>query len=145
MKEKWEYLTTFVEARANNKDVKNYIKETFDKKPRKHSPEAMIPDLNKLGAEGWELITMEPVADVGGKEDILMTNEGRKWTSTFFCVFKRRMPDTALPVVAVVDPEQQKQQQAQYAEYYRQQQAQQQRAQQAQQTQQKPKPQPPNQ
>jgi hypothetical protein len=126
MKEKWEYLTTFVDAQAKNKDIKNYIKETFDKKPRKHSPEAMIPDLNKLGAEGWELITMEPVAEVGGKEDILITGEGRKWTSTFFCVFKRRMPDTAVPVVAVADPEQQKQQQAQYAEYYRQQQTQQQ-------------------
>jgi hypothetical protein len=126
MKEKWEYLTTFVEARANNKEIKNYIKDTFDKKPRKHSPEAMIPELNKLGAEGWEMITMEPVADVGGKEDILIANEGRKWTSAFFCVFKRRLPDTALPVVAVVDPEQQKQQQAQYEAYYRQQQAQQQ-------------------
>lgn len=139
MIEKWEYLTTFVEARANNKEIRNFIKETFDKKARKHSPEAMIPDLNKLGADGWELLTMEPVADVGGKEDILMTND-RKWTSTFFCVFKRRMPDTALPVVAVADPEQQKRQQEQYAEYYRQQQVQQQRAQQAQQQ----PPQPPN-
>lgn len=130
MKEKWEYLTTFLEAKANNRDVKNYIKETFDKKAKKHSPEAMIPDLNKLGEEGWELITMEPVADVGGKEDILIAGEGRKWTSTFFCVFKRRKPDTALPVVAIVDPEEQARQQAQYAEYYRQQQMRQQQAQQ---------------
>ena len=140
MKEKWEYLTTFVEARATNKEVKNYIKENFDKKARKHSPESMIPDLNKLGAEGWELITMEPVADVGGKEDILISNDGRKWTSTFFCVFKRRMPDTALPVIAVVDPEQQKKQQEQYAEYYRQQQAYQQQQAQAQRQSQNPPP-----
>lgn len=131
MKEQWEYLTTFVEAKASSKDIKNYIKENFDKKPRKHSPEAMIPDLNKLGAEGWELINMEPVAQVGGKEDILMAGEGRKWTSVYFCVFKRRMPDSAMPVVAVVDPEQQKKQEAQYAEYYRQQQAYQQQQQQA--------------
>ena len=131
MKEQWEYLTTFVEAKTSSKDIKNYIKENFDKKPRKHSPEAMIPDLNKLGAEGWELINMEPVAQVGGKEDILMAGEGRKWTSVYFCVFKRRMPDSAMPVVAVVDPEQQKKQEAQYAEYYRQQQAYQQQQQQA--------------
>lgn len=131
MKEQWEYLTTFVEAKASSKDIKNYIKENFDKKPRKHSPEAMIPDLNKLGAQGWELINMEPVAEVGGKEDILMAGEGRKWTSVYFCVFKRRMPDSAMPVVAVVDPEQQKKQEAQYAEYYRQQQAYQQQQQQA--------------
>ena len=89
----------------------------------------MIPDLNKLGAEGWELINMEPVAEVGGKEDILIAGEGRKWTSVYFCVFKRRMPDSAMPVVAVVDPEQQKQQQKQYEEYYRQQQAYQQQQQ----------------
>ena len=121
MNEKWEYLTTFVEARVKGKDIRNYIKENFDKKPRKHSPEAMIPDLNKLGAEGWELINMEPVADIGGKEDILITGEGRKWTALYFCVFKRRLPDTALPVVAVVDPEEQKRQQEQYEAYYRQQ------------------------
>jgi|GEM_PF-554569 len=131
MNEKWEYLTTFVEARVKGKDIRNYIKENFDKKPRKHSPEAMIPDLNKLGAEGWELVSMEPVADIGGKEDILIAGEGRKWTAVYFCVFKRRLPDTALPVVAVVDEEAQKRQQEQYAEYYRQQQkARQQQAQQ---------------
>lgn len=130
MKEQWEYLTTFLEARAKNKDIKNYIKENHDKKPRKHSPEAMIPELNKLGAEGWELINMEPVADVGGKEDVLFAGAGRKWSSIYFCVFKRRLPDTALPVVAVLDPEQQKKQQEQYAEYYRQQQAQQRQQQQ---------------
>ncbi len=138
MNEKWEYLTTFVEAKANSKDLRNFIKERFDKKARKHSPEAMIPDLNKLGQEGWELITMEPVADVGGKEDILIANEGRKWTALYFCVFKRRLPDTALPVVAVLDPEAQKRQQEQYAEYYRQQQAQAQAQQR--QAQQPPKP-----
>lgn len=135
MKEQWEYLTTFLEARVDSKDVKQYIKSNFDKKPRKHSPEAMIPDLNKLGTEGWELINMEPVADVGGKEDILIAGEGRKWTSLYFCVFKRRMPNTALPVVAVADPEQQKRQQEQYAEYYRRQQQQQQQAYQQQQAQ----------
>lgn len=133
MNEKWEYLTTFVEARVNSKDIRNYIKDNFDKKPRKHSPEAMIPDLNKLGEEGWELINMEPVADVGGKEDILMSGEGRKWTAVYFCVFKRRLPDTAMPVVAVVDPEEQKRQQEQYAEYYRKQQQAYQQRQQAQQ------------
>lgn len=143
MNEKWEYITTFVEAKVSSKDIRNFIKDTFDKKPRKHSPEAMIPDLNKLGQEGWELITMEPVADVGGKEDILIAGEGRKWTALYFCVFKRRLPDTAMPVVAVVDPEQQRKQQEQYAAYYRQQQAQAQAQAQAQQRQQAQQPTPP--
>lgn len=130
MKEKWEYLTMFLEAKVT-KDLKSYIKDNFDKKAKKHSPESLIPELNKLGLEGWELISMEPVAQVGGKEDILISGEDRKWSHAFFCVFKRRMPDTALPVVAIVDPEEQARQQQQYAEYYRQQEAAQ-RAQQAQ-------------
>ena len=133
MKEKWEYLTTFLEASVNNKDIKTYIKTNFDKKPKKHSPESLIPDLNKLGEDGWELVSMEPVAQVGGKEDILISGEDRKWSHAYFCVFKRRKADTALPVVAVVDPEEQARQQQQYAEYYRQQQMAAQQAQQQQQ------------
>ncbi len=131
MKEKWEYLTTFLEAKTS-KDTKTYIKNNFDKKAKKHSPESMIPELNKLGEDGWELVSMEPVAQVGGKEDILISGEDRKWSHAFFCVFKRRKEDSALPVVAVTDPEEQARQQQQYAEYYRQQQAAAQRAQQAQ-------------
>jgi hypothetical protein len=96
--EQWEYLTRFVEARATKKEVKTFIKENFDKKARRHSPESMIPELNQLGAEGWEIIHMEPVPRVGGKEDVQF--DQYSWSNTYFIVAKRRTGG-ATPVVAV--------------------------------------------
>lgn len=94
----WEYLTTFVEARATDKQMKQFIKERFDKKPRKHSPESMIPELNELGKQGWELVHMEPLPRVGGKEDILFDNHN--WSSSYFCVFKRALTGDDLPLAS---------------------------------------------
>lgn len=88
-REQWEYISTFLEANADKKPIKTYIQETFDKKAKRHSPESMIPDLNRLGAEGWELVHMEPVPRVGRKEDIQF--DEWNWTNTYFCVFKRRI------------------------------------------------------
>lgn len=85
--EKWEYLSTFLEADASNKAIKQYIQETFDTKAKRHSPEAMIPELNKMGTDGWELVHMEPVPRVGRKDDIQFNRH--EWTNTYFCVFKR--------------------------------------------------------
>jgi hypothetical protein len=94
--EQWEYMTLFVEASAKQKEIKEFIKETFDKKPKRHSPESMIPQLNKLGKEGWELVHMEPVPRVGGKEDVQF--DQYSWSNTYFCVFKRREPGSSMPV-----------------------------------------------
>jgi hypothetical protein len=102
--EQWEYFTTFLEANAKDKDVQQFIEQTFDKKPKRHSPEAMIPDLNKLGIQGWELIHMEPVPRVGGKEDVQF--DSNSWSSVYFCVFKRRKSAAA---AAQVNPVQQTQ------------------------------------
>jgi len=97
--EQWEYITRFVEASAKKKAVKTYIKETFDKKARRHSPESMIPELNAMGEQGWEIIHMEPVPRVGGKEDIQFDQS--HWSNTYFVVAKRRKPGTAMPVIAM--------------------------------------------
>jgi hypothetical protein len=56
----------------------------------------MIPQLNKLGKEGWELVHMEPVPRVGGKEDVQF--DQYSWSNTYFCVFKRREPGSSMPV-----------------------------------------------
>jgi hypothetical protein len=103
--EKWEYITRFFVARVD-KDTKTFIKNRFGKKARTHSPESMIPELNKLGEEGWEVIHMEPVARVGGKEDVLFDADYR-WSSTYFCVLKRRKPDAWIPVASYRPPESQ--------------------------------------
>jgi hypothetical protein len=85
----WEYRTLFVQAEAEREMA--YLMETHSWKegiPR-NTPEAMIPQLNALGAEGWELVHMQPVF-VGRNADVIMTGDNtNRWTSTYFCVFKR--------------------------------------------------------
>lgn len=93
--EKWEYQTRFFEAKATDKQIQAYIESEFDKKARRYSPESMIPELNALGEEGWEIVHMEPVARVGGKEDVLFTEH--QWSNTYFAVLKRRKPGSYVP------------------------------------------------
>jgi hypothetical protein len=90
--EQWEYLPTFIEANARDKETKAFLKENLpsSKRTKRYMPEAMMPQLNELGEQGWELIHMEPVAAVGNKGDILFENIGRRWSNVYFCVFKRR-------------------------------------------------------
>jgi len=97
--EKWEYQTRFFEANATDKQIKSFVENSFNKKAKRHSPEAMIPELNALGAEGWEIIHMEPVARVGGKEDVRMADGG--WSNTYFAVLKRRKPGSFVPVQVI--------------------------------------------
>jgi len=86
----WEYLTLFVEADAKREE--DFLREHWDWKEGipPYAPQAMMPQLDSLGAQGWELVHMQPVS-VGGKEDLLITDGSgsRTWTSRYFCVFKR--------------------------------------------------------
>lgn len=89
--DRWEYLTTFLEANVQNVDMVEVLGELEVNDVPVYSPEAMIPDMNKLGAKGWELVHMEPVY-VGNKNDVML-HEGsgsRRWTNKYFCVFKRK-------------------------------------------------------
>lgn len=95
--ERWEYQTRFFVASTKEREIREFIKEEFHKKARRHSPEAMIPELNQLGDQGWEVIHMEPVARVGGKEDVMVADDS--WSATYFCVLKRRKPGSYLPVM----------------------------------------------
>jgi hypothetical protein len=93
--DQWEYLTLFLEAKASDKETKQFIRDRFDKKPRRFSPEAMIPELNELGSKGWELVHMEPLPRVGGKEDVQFN--WRHWSHHYFCVFKRHIAQPPAP------------------------------------------------
>ncbi len=84
--QQWEYLTLFIEA---SKDVSmEYTTES--ETLAKFSPQTMMPEMDRLGAKGWELVHMQP-AYVGKNDDILIHEGGgiRQWTSKYFCVFKR--------------------------------------------------------
>lgn len=90
-RQKWEYLTIFVEADARREE--DFLRERWDWKTGipPYAPQAMIPQLDALGDQGWELVHMQP-AKVGNNADVLVADSGsgsRTWTGTYFCVFKR--------------------------------------------------------
>jgi hypothetical protein len=88
---RWEYMTLFVRAEAERE--MDFLQSNWSWKngiPR-NTPQAMIPELNSLGDQGWELVHMQPVM-VGNNADVLIADPSsgsRSWTSTYFCVFKR--------------------------------------------------------
>ncbi|MBL8120112.1 MAG: hypothetical protein J0L63_01905 [Anaerolineae bacterium] len=91
--ERWEYLTKFIKADIKNEGVSSFFRQYRPnwKNPPPYTPEAMMPELDDLGNQGWELIHMEPVARVGKKGDVLFQG-GAEWSNSYFCVFKRRKP-----------------------------------------------------
>lgn len=93
-RQRWEYLTLFVEADAKREE--DFLRERWDWKAGipPFAPQSMIPQLDSLGDQGWELVHMQPVRS-GSNGDVLIADStsGRVWTGTYFCVFKRaRLP-----------------------------------------------------
>jgi hypothetical protein len=89
--EQWEYLSKFIRASAKSNEVKEFLMQMWPawKNPPEYTPEAMIPELNTLGEQGWELMHIQPIEKVGDKGDIRIGDNG-SWTNAYFCVFKRR-------------------------------------------------------
>jgi hypothetical protein len=93
--EQWEYWTTFCWANIENPGAREYLKKKAPNwNPPKFTPQTMIPDLNAYGEKGWELVHMEPVAEVGNNGDVAFVHGAevtvRTWSNVYFCVFKRR-------------------------------------------------------
>jgi hypothetical protein len=93
-KETWEYTSVFVHANIDNDGAREYIKSRWPewKGPKKYSPETLIPELDRFGMDGWELVSMEPVV-VGDHHDIAFMaglNTTTQWSNIYFCAFKRK-------------------------------------------------------
>jgi hypothetical protein len=88
--EQWEYWTGIL--RANAEEQREFLQKQRwpNGNPPKHAPQAMIPELNKFGEKGWELVHMEPVP-AGKNLDIAFGGgAGFAYSNAYFCVFKRR-------------------------------------------------------
>ncbi len=86
--QEWEYHTQFMFARVD-REFREMMPPDVDL--AKFAPQTMIPELNELGSQGWELVHMEPVF-VGRNDDVLIhdsESDGRQWSNGYFCVFKR--------------------------------------------------------
>ena len=81
--QKWEYLTRRIWASVDNEGWEEYKREHWPNwRPlSKYTPETMIPQLNRMGEEGWELITMQPVCG-GSNADVGFGNRGPSRSST---------------------------------------------------------------
>ncbi len=87
--EQWEYLIRILEA--DTRHMAEFTSDLDTNSQPIYSPEVLMPELNRLGSKGWELVNMQP-AYVGNNSDILMHEGGgsRRWTNKYLCVFKRR-------------------------------------------------------
>jgi len=103
MAERWEYMTKFIWASLENAGAREYISKRWPNwnNPAKHTPASMIPELNDWGAQGWELIHMEPIEGVSSDGEIVYAHAGAASRSHYyFCVFKRRLPFEDTPKAA---------------------------------------------
>ena len=88
---RWEYLTTFLVADARQEEAFLLELKSWKSGIPPYTVEAVIPRLNSLGEDGWELVHMQAVK-VGDNGDVLVADGGsgqRMWASSYFCVFKR--------------------------------------------------------
>jgi hypothetical protein len=89
--DKWEYLTKFVSANIDTENAKEFFQQRWPewKTPPKFTPQAMIPELNAWGEEGWEVVHMQPVW-IGKNHDLHNYGYSYAYTNVYFCVMKRR-------------------------------------------------------
>ncbi len=90
--EKWEYMTTMVCANTRNEGVGEFMHKRWPQWTNvpQFAAETMVPQLNKYGDQGWELIHMQPVM-LGQNDDVNFDRSGRIFSNWYFCVFKRRV------------------------------------------------------
>jgi len=89
--ETWEYFSTHLDADIRNEGVRDYVTEKWPGwKPPQFAPQLLMPELNKLGAEGWELVSIQPVVVRPGG-DHAFPGENTALSNAYFAVFKRRL------------------------------------------------------
>jgi hypothetical protein len=90
--EQWEYTILLLAADPHAQQA---FFEQYEVPPNQILPfdmRALIPQLNELGKDGWELVTLVP-AEMGDNGDFLLTSgyNSQHWIATFLCTFKRRI------------------------------------------------------
>lgn len=84
----WEYYTTIFEANTEVSPVPLHDDIPIEHYPV-HTPLSLIPQLNRLGEKGWELVSFQPVIS-GKKGDVLTPDStGGRWATNYLCAFKR--------------------------------------------------------
>ena len=84
----WEHYLELIEADAQQQA--DFVQSFY---PPGSVPlyalQSILPRLNHLGEQGWELVQIQPVM-VGKNGDVLIDGAmSEKWTRTYLCVFKK--------------------------------------------------------
>jgi hypothetical protein len=88
--EQWEHLVLTLKADA--KQQKDFLQSNWpDQFFPNYAPQALIPELDAIGRQGWELVSAQPVF-IGGNGDITYDQPATMgyWTHEYLCFFKRR-------------------------------------------------------
>jgi hypothetical protein len=93
MADKWEYFTGLVQANAD-RDA-GYIRERFPRYEfQRYNPIGLVPMLDELGAQGWEMISITPVVPRENDDLVIpttATSRSIRYTNWYLCAFKRRV------------------------------------------------------
>ena len=91
-REKWEYHTAILHAELDRPGVKDFLARRWSGELPRYTPLALIPELNELGAAGWELIGIQPVL-AGDNEDVFIGSRGQTggWSHSYLCALRRRV------------------------------------------------------
>jgi hypothetical protein len=91
-RDRWEYHTAILSADVSRPGVEGFLQRRSTGALAKYTPLALLPELNEMGAAGWEMISIEPVI-AGENEDIFIGSRGQSgsWVHTYLCAFRRRV------------------------------------------------------
>jgi hypothetical protein len=88
--ERWEHFVELITADSQYETP--FVQQFY---PQGRVPvfaiQSILPRLNHLGEQGWELVHIQPVR-TGNNGDIMIEAGGaREWTNVYLCAFKRRV------------------------------------------------------
>jgi hypothetical protein len=84
--QKWEYLTVLIDAKT---EITHERLDPLGQKMFQYNPSRLMPQLNELGAVGWELISSTPVV-AGSNQDLKIATTGPgEYGRVYLCIFKR--------------------------------------------------------
>ena len=91
-RERWEYHTAILHAEMERPGVRDYLARRRSGEIARYSPLALLPELNELGAAGWELVSIQPVL-AGDNEDVFIGSRGQTggWSHAYLCALRRRL------------------------------------------------------
>ncbi len=86
----WEHHIEYIEARRTKMpQMQEFLARYYPgQKVPIYAVQAILPRINQLGEQGWELVQIVPV-EPGENGDIRTGGERIYWSNTYLCAFKR--------------------------------------------------------